>query len=36
MRFRAALFDPDATPEAAAEASGAPVAWPQLGNQALR
>ncbi len=36
MRFRAALFDPDLPPEQAAEASGAPVAWPQLGNQALR
>ena len=36
MRFRAALFDPDVAPEQAAEASGAPVAWPQLGNQAIR
>ena len=36
MRFRAALFDPDLPPEQAAEAAGAPVAWPQLGNQAIR
>jgi 3-oxoacyl-[acyl-carrier protein] reductase len=36
MRFRAALFDPDLPPAQAAEASGAPVAWPQLGNQAIR
>ncbi len=35
-RFRAALFDPDVAPEQAAEAAGAPVAWPQLGNQAIR
>ncbi len=36
MRFRAALFDADVAPDRAAEAAGAPVAWPQLGNQALR
>ncbi len=36
MRFRAALFDPELAPDRAAEAAGAPVAWPQLGNQAIR
>ena len=36
MRFRAGLFDPAVAPERAAEAAGAPVAWPQLGNQAIR
>ena len=36
MRFRAALFDPDQPLEQGAEAAGAPVAWPQLGNQAIR
>ncbi len=36
LRFRAALFDPAVPPEQAAAAAGAPVAWPQLGNQAIR
>ena len=36
MRFRAALFDPDLPTDQAAEAAGAPAAWPQLGNQAIR
>ena len=36
MRFRAALFDPQKPLEQGAEAAGAPVAWPQLGNQAIR
>ncbi len=36
MRFRAALFDPDQPLKQGAEAAGAPVAWPQLGNQAIR
>ena len=36
MRFRAALFDPDLPSDQAAEAAGAPAAWPQLGNQAIR
>jgi 3-oxoacyl-[acyl-carrier protein] reductase len=36
MRFRAALFDPELAPQQAAEAAGAPIAWPQLGNQAVR
>ena len=36
MRFRAALFDPDQPLDQGAEAAGAPVAWPQLGNQAIR
>lgn len=34
-RFRAALFDPNLPPEEAAEASGAPVAWRDLGGQAI-
>ena len=34
-RFRAALFDPALSPEKAAEASGAPVAWRDLGGQAI-
>ncbi len=36
MRFRGALWDPDLPIEEAIEASGAPVAWPQLGAQAIR
>ena len=36
MRFRAALFDPEKPLEQGADAAGAPVAWPQLGNQAIR
>ena len=36
MRFRGALWDPDVPVEQAIEASGAPVAWPQLGAQAIR
>jgi 3-oxoacyl-[acyl-carrier protein] reductase len=36
MRFRAALFDPDLPTDQAAEAAGAPVAWTQLGNQAIQ
>ncbi len=36
MRFRAALFDSDQPLDQGAEAAGAPVAWPQLGNQAIR
>ena len=36
MRFRAALFDPDLPTDQAAGAAGAPAAWPQLGNQAIR
>ena len=36
MRFRAALFDPEKPLEQGAEAAGAPGAWPQLGNQAIR
>ncbi len=36
MRFRAALFDPAQPLKQGAEAAGAPVAWPQLGNQAIR
>ncbi len=36
MRFRAALFDPENPLAQGAEAAGAPVAWPQLGNQAIR
>ncbi len=34
-RFRAALFDPELPPEDAAEVSGAPVAWRELGGQAI-
>lgn len=34
-RFRAALFDPALPPEEAAEAAGAPVAWRDLGGQAI-
>jgi len=34
-RFRAALFDPNLPPEKAAEAAGAPVAWRDLGGQAI-
>ena len=34
-RFRAALFDPDLPPEQAAEKSGAPVAWRDLGGQRI-
>ena len=34
-RFRAALFDPALPPEQAAEAVGAPVAWRELGGQAI-
>ena len=34
-RFRAALFDPALPPEQAAEAAGAPVAWRELGGQAI-
>lgn len=34
-RFRAALFDPGLPPEQAAEAAGAPVAWRDLGGQAI-
>lgn len=35
MRFRGALWDPNVPVEEAIEAAGAPVAWPQLGNQAI-
>lgn len=34
-RFRAALFDPALPPEEAAEAAGAPIAWRDLGGQAI-
>ena len=34
-RFRAALFDPKLPPEEAAKAAGAPVAWRELGGQAI-
>lgn len=36
MRFRGALWDPDVPVEDAIEAAGAPVAWTQLGAQAIR
>jgi hypothetical protein len=36
MRFRGALWDPDVPVEEAIEAAGAPVAWTQLGAQAIR
>ena len=36
MRFRAALFDPEKPLEHGAAAARAPVAWPQLGNPAIR
>jgi len=35
-RFLGAKWDPDLPPEEAAEIAGAPAAWPQLGNQAMR
>ena len=36
MRFRGVLWDPDVPVEEAIEAAGAPVAWTQLGAQAIR
>jgi NAD(P)-dependent dehydrogenase (short-subunit alcohol dehydrogenase family) len=36
MRFRGALWDPEVPVEQAIEAAGAPVAWTQLGAQAIR
>ncbi len=36
MRFQAALWDPALPPAEAMEHAGAPVAWPQLGAQAIR
>ncbi len=35
MRFIAALWDPELDREARIETAGAPVAWPQLGSQAI-
>lgn len=35
-RFRAALWDPSADGSANVAASGDPIAWPQLGGQAIR
>ena len=35
-RFRAALWDPSADAESNMAASGDPIAWPQLGGQAIR
>jgi len=36
MRFRGALWDPEIPVEQAIETAGAPVAWTQLGAQAIR
>jgi hypothetical protein len=35
-RFRAALWDPFATPDSNLDTCGDPIAWPQLGGQAIR